>query len=70
MEERDQILIERYLSGDLTEAERNDIELRRREDPLFGRQLTEYEMAKEALKAHQRDELSDGCSRPRARHPG
>ncbi len=57
MEERDQILIERYLSGDLTEAERNDIELRRLGDPLFSQQIAEYEMAKEALKAYQRDEL-------------
>ena len=35
MEERDQILIERYLAGELTTAEHLEVEQREREDPLF-----------------------------------
>jgi anti-sigma-K factor RskA len=57
MEEIDQILIERYLAGELTEAERNDVERRRAEDPSFRQEIIDYEEAVLALRQKQRDEL-------------
>lgn len=57
MEEIDQILIERYLAGELTEAERHDVERRRAEDPAFHQEIIEYEEAVLALRQKHREEL-------------
>ena len=57
MEERDQILIERYLAGELTAAERLDVEQREKEDPLFRQALLDYSIARKALQLKQREEL-------------
>jgi len=57
MEERDQILIERYLAGELTAAEHLDVEQREKEDPLFRQALLDYSIARKALQLKQREEL-------------
>lgn len=57
MEERDQVLIERYLAGEASGADMHEIIQRQQSDPDFQRELKEYESAKEALRLRQRDEL-------------
>src|SRR5688572_18115938 len=57
MEERDQILIERYLAQELTAVERNEVEHRAQQDPDFKKELMEYQLAIEAIKIAQREEL-------------
>ena len=63
MEEIDQILIERYLAGELTEAERHEVERRRAEDPAFHQEIIEYEEAVLALRQKQREELRQRFAR-------
>lgn len=63
MEEIDQILIERYLAGELTEAERHDVERRRAEDPSFHQEIIDYEEAVLALRQKQREELRQRFAR-------
>ena len=43
MEERDQILIDRYLAGELTQAEIRDLDRRRAEDPAFDAEVSALE---------------------------
>ncbi len=59
MEERDEILIGRYLTNELSETERAEVDLRLKEDALFRQDVMNYEMAKEALLLQQRAELRD-----------
>ena len=59
MEERDQILIERYLAGDLTDAERQEVERRRTTDSAFHAELTALEEARHALRLKQREDLKE-----------
>ena len=63
MEEIDQILIERYLAGELTEAERHEVERRRAEDPSFHQEIIDYEEAVMALRQKQREELRQRFAR-------
>jgi len=63
MEEIDQILIERYLAGELTEAERHDVERRRAVDPAFHQEIINFEEAILALRQKQREELRQRFAR-------
>ena len=57
MEERDEILIGRYLANELSEKEKVEVDLRMKDDPFFRQEVMAYEAAKEALRARQREEL-------------
>lgn len=59
MEERDQILIDRYLAGELTQAEIRDLDRRLAEDPAFDAEVSALEEARQALKIKQREELKE-----------
>jgi hypothetical protein len=59
MEERDEILIGRYLANELSETERTEVEQRMKEDPLFRQEVLTYEMARDALRLGKREELRD-----------
>ena len=62
MEERDQILIERYLAGELTAAEHLDVEQREKEDPLFRQSLLDYSIARKALGGIKAALCQTGCN--------
>lgn len=57
MEERDQILIERYLANELTEAELRVLEQRKKDDPEFLKEFLEYELVRVAIRHHEDEEL-------------
>lgn len=57
MEERDQILIDRYLAGELSETELHDLQRRRHEDPAFHAELQAAELARKALQLREREAL-------------
>lgn len=59
MEERDIVLIERYLAGELTLSERAEVERRAQEEPAFKKEFTEYMMALEAIRLAGREELKN-----------
>lgn len=59
MEERDQLLIDRYLAGELSEAEHRDFDRRRSEDPAFDAEITALEEVRLALKIKQREDLKE-----------
>ncbi|MEO6132639.1 MAG: CDC27 family protein [Saprospiraceae bacterium] len=59
MEQIDQTLIERYLSRELTPAERNELERREGADPEFRKELNKYRLSFDALKLSQREELKN-----------
>ncbi len=59
MNDIDYTLIERYLSQDMSPEEQLQIERRALIDPDFGRELSAYQMAKEAIKLAQREELKN-----------
>jgi TolA-binding protein len=57
MEERDQILIERYITGEASSEERAEVNQRMQADSSFRQHVQEYAVAQQALQLHQRDEL-------------
>jgi hypothetical protein len=57
MKETDYILIERYLMGEATEAERSEVETRMASDPAFQEDVAGIRTAIEAVRAHHRAEL-------------
>lgn len=59
MEERDQILIDRYLAGELSEAELRDLQRRRKEDPVFDQEIRSLEEARNALRLKEREALRE-----------
>ncbi len=59
MEQIDQTLIERYLSNELTLAERSDVERRAKDDTQFRKDLAEYKLSIEAIKLAEREELKN-----------
>jgi tetratricopeptide (TPR) repeat protein len=59
MEERDQILIDRYLAGELSEAELRDLHRRREEDSVFDQEVRSLEEARNALRLKERDALKE-----------
>jgi hypothetical protein len=59
MEERDQNLIDRYIAGEATAAERMEVDQRRQADPVFRQALEEYEIAQQSLRLRQREELRE-----------
>jgi hypothetical protein len=63
MEERDQILIQQYLSQELSPAERSQIEERIQQDSNFRKEMEAYKMAVASLKLAQRDELKERFKR-------
>src|SRR5688500_5835007 len=59
MEERDRILIERYLAQEMTATEKLEFENRMLHDALLRTEVEQYQLAIEALKIAQREELKD-----------
>lgn len=57
MEERDEILIDRYLAGELTEAEQSQFNQRKKDDHLFREEVRQYEIAKEAIRTDEDEEI-------------
>src|SRR5688572_24769163 len=59
MEERDRILIERYLAQEMTATEKLEFENRMLHDAPFKTEVEQYQLAIEALKIAQREELKE-----------
>ena len=59
MEERDRVLIERYIAEELSIAERHEVEQRMKDDPVFKNEFEEYVLTMDALKIAQREELKE-----------
>ena len=57
MEERDQTLIDRFIAGEASAAERKEVDQRMQADPVFRQQVQEYEVAQQALRLQQREAL-------------
>ncbi len=63
MEDRDELLIEKYLARELTEGELAAFDQRRREDPAFDQEVREFETAMLPLKLRQREMLRQRFAR-------
>lgn len=59
MEERDKVLIEKYIAGELSITDRHEVEQRLKDDSIFKQEFEEYMLTMDALKIAQREELRE-----------